>query len=195
VTFLGLWLTGYVSPRRLVDGLAHAPAPHYGIYAQLLRGLFDSLLIYLPVALLGRVPPTPSYLPFIPTERYYAGLVVLGPLVLLADLLLSAAFLHIALRLLGRASSYDILVNLIGMAALVVGAVLIPWDWVWYFMGRVNQYFLGISHLVMSLWATVIIVTGMNRLLDVPVRTAIPLSLLAMVVSLPLRIVFMRSPF
>jgi hypothetical protein len=29
-------------------------------------------------------------------------------------------------RLLGRASSYDILINLIGMVALVVGAVLIP---------------------------------------------------------------------
>ena len=195
MTFIQLWSTGYFHPGKFIDELKTKPAPYWGFYAQLLRALLDSLLLYLPVTLLGRVPPTPSYLSFIPTERYYAALIWLGPPVLIAELLMGVSFLHLALRLMGRASDFDQILNIVGMAALIVGAVLIPWDWAWSAIGGVDQYFLGISHLILSLWATLITVIGLKRILGIPVWLGTLLSLLAIPVSLPLAIMFMRSPF
>ena len=81
------------------------------------------------------------------------------------------------------------------MSALIVGAVLIPWDWAWFALGAAEQYFLGISHLVLSLWASVILVVGLRRILAVPVWLGIVLSLVAIPVQLPVAIMFMRSPF
>jgi len=194
-SFLGVWLSGYTNPKRFVDELREKPAPQWGIYGQLLRAGLDSLLIYLPVTVMGRVPPTPSYLSFISTERYYAALIVLTPLVLMFQTLVGASFLHVALRLSGRASDFDQIVNLLGMAALVVGAVLIPWDWFWFAVGGVDQYFLGFSHLVISLWAALLIVLGLKRTLGIPVGLGVLLTLLTIPVGLPMAMMFMRSPF
>lgn len=193
--FLRLWFTGYVNPHKLIDALRFKPAPHWGFYAQLLRTVLDSALIYLPVALMGRIPPTPSNLSFIPTERYYSALIWLGPPVLSLQMLINVSFLHLTLRLMGRRSDFDQILNLVGMAALVVGAFLIPWDWSWFFIGGVDQYFLGISHLVIDLWGVFIIVLGMKRILGVPVWLGVSLNILAIAVSLPVAIMFMRSPF
>lgn len=192
--FIRLWLTGYVNPARLVDELRERPAPHWGIYAQLVRALLDSLLVYLPVALMGRVPPTPSFLSFIPTDRYYFAEIWLAPPVLMAELLIGAAFLHVLLRLMGRASSFDQVLNLIGMSALVVGALLIPWDWAWIAIGGVDQIFLGISHLVINLWGVLIVVLGLKRMLGVPVWQGVLLNLLGIPLTLPIAMMFMRSP-
>jgi len=194
-SFLNLWLTGYVSPVRFIDALRTKPAPHWGIYGQLLRAGLDSLLIYLPVSLMGRVPPTPSYLPFIPTDNYYAALIGLTPVVLMLQMLVIASFLHVGIRFSGRPSDFDQILNVVGMAALVVGAVLIPWDWIWFAVGGVGQYFLGISHLVISLWAALLTVLGLRRTLGAPLTLAVPLSLLAIPVGLPVAVMFMRSPF
>jgi hypothetical protein len=155
----------------------------------------DSLLVFLPVALLRRIPPTPSYISFVPTERYYAALIWLAPIVLIAELLIGASFLHVAIRLTGRLSDFDQIINIVGMAALIVGAVLIPWDWAWFAVGGVDQYYLGFSHLIISLWATLLTVLGLKRTLDVPIPLAIVLSILSIPVSLPIAIMFMRSPF
>jgi hypothetical protein len=66
--FFRIWLTGYVNPAKLIAGLAGKPARHWDLYAQTLRTLMDSLLLYLPLFLMGRTPPMPSNLPFIATD-------------------------------------------------------------------------------------------------------------------------------
>ncbi|MGD2146777.1 MAG: YIP1 family protein [Anaerolineae bacterium] len=195
MTFIRLWLTGYVMPRRFVDELKTKPAPHWGVYAQLLRAALDSLLVFLPVALMGRVPPTPSYLGVIPSDRYYAALVGIAPVVLMAQLLLASSFLHVMVRQLGMRSDFDQILNIVGMSDLVVGAFLVPWDWMWFAVGVGDQISLGISHLVLSLWATYLTALGLKRTLDVPLVLAIPLSILVIPVCLPLGVMFMRSPF
>lgn len=194
MSFFRVWLGGYSRPAWFVEQIHSKPAPHWGVYAQLLRAALDSFLVYLPLALSGRVPPTASYLSFIPTERYYAALVWLTPLVLMGVLLLQASVLHLALRLLGRVSDFDRIVNLVGMAALLVGAVLIPWDWLWLALGSVDQIFLGVSHLAISLWAIYLIALGLSKMLSVPRGLALALALLSIPVGLPLAIMFMRSP-
>jgi hypothetical protein len=195
MSFLRAWLTGYYSPVQLIEQLRSKPAPQWGIFAQFIRGILDSLLVYLPVSLMGRVPPTPSFLSFIPTERYYAALIWMGPFVLLAEMLMGAVVVHVLLRLMGRRSDIDQIINIVGMSALIVGAVLIPWDWLWFALGGVDQYFLGISHLVISLWATVIIGIGLWRILSVPIWLGIVLSVISIPIQLPIAIMFMRSPF
>ena len=68
--FFRVWLTGYVNPAKLIAGLKDKPAPHWGFYAHMLRAAMDSFLLYLPLFLLGRTPPTPSYLSFIATASW-----------------------------------------------------------------------------------------------------------------------------
>jgi hypothetical protein len=192
--FIRVWLTGYYNPVKMIEALRSKPAPHWGFYGQLLRAALDSLLLYLPVALMGRVPPTPSYAPFLPTERYYWHLIWIAPVVLGAVWLLSSAFTHLVLRLGGRPSDFDQILNIVGMATLVVGAFLVVWDWVWFALGGTNQYFLGISHLVIDLWGVGITAIGLKRILEVPLWLGTTLSLLSIPISLPLAIMFMRSP-
>ena len=195
MSFLRAWFTGYYSPARLIEQLRSAPAPQWGILAQLLPGILDSLLVYLPASLMGRVPPTPSFLSFVPTERYYAALIWMGPFVLVAEMLMAAAVIHVLLRLMGRHSDIDQILNIEGMSALIVGSVLIPWDWASFALGVADQYFLGISHLIISLWAIAIMAVGLRRILSVPTWLAIVLSLLTIPVQLPMAMMFMRSPF
>ncbi len=195
MNFTQVWFTGYISPTRFVDALKSKPAPQWGFYAQVLRSLMISLLLYLPLAVFGRRPPTPSYLTFIPTETYYATLIWLTPLVFMTEWLLSAAIIHVFLRLFRLPSDIDQVLNITGMTSLVIAAALIAWDWLWLIVGGVDQYFLGISHLLIDIWWFVIVVTGLKQLLDIPVRLGIVLCLLAFATAMPFSVLFMRAPF
>ncbi len=192
--FLRVWLTGYVSPTRMVEVLREKPAPHWGFYAQLGRALLDSILLYLPLALMGRAPSTPSSLPFIPTERYYAASVLFMPVFLVAQWLLLGGVVHLILRLSGRRSDVDQILNITGMAALIVGAFLVVWDWVFILLGGEDVVFLGISHLVFDLWAILITVRGLERILGVPVWLGVVLNLVWVGLGVPLAILFVRGP-
>ena len=194
MNFVRVWFTGYYNPVKMIEQLRSKPAPHWGFYGQFLRAALDSLLLYLPVALMGRIPPTPSNLAFLSTERYYWHLVWLSPIILGADWLLASAFTHVVLRLAGRRSDFDQILNIGGMATIVVGAFLLMWDWAWFAMGGVNQYFMGITHLAISLWAVVIGAIGLKRILGVPIWLGVILTFLGIPIAMPFGIMFMRSP-
>jgi len=194
VSFFRVWLMGYVNPARMVEALEGKPAPHWGVYGQVGRALLDALLPYLPLWLMGREPSTPSYLTFLSTARYYGALVILAPAVLLVQWLFLSAAVHVILRLSGRESDVDQIMNLTGMAALVVGAGLVAWDWVWIGMGWENAVWLGVSHLLIVIWWSVITVLGFKRVLGVPVWAGIVLNVVWVILGLPLAMVFMRAP-
>ena len=193
--FLKLWFLGYRKPIKFVEILQGKPAPQWGLYAQILRGLLDSLLLYLPLSLLGRIPPTPPYLTFFQTEDYFTVLIFLTPFVFITQWLLGAAVIHMLLRLHNRPSSIDQILTLTGMASLVIAAFLLVWDWSWLLIGFGNQYILGISHLVIDIWYFVLVITGLKKILGVPYWMGFYLNLLSIVVTFPLTILFMRSPF
>jgi hypothetical protein len=192
--FLRLWMSGYRSPGRLVEGLREAPAPRWGLYATLLRGALDSLLLFLPLALLDREPTTPSALTFLSEEHYYAVSAAAMPLFLLAQWLIGGAFFHLVLRLAGRRSDVDVILNLTGMAALVVGAWLVVWDWIYMAAGGADPVTLGITHLLFDGWGVAILTVGLNRLLGVPVPWALLLTLLGILVGLPPAMLLVRAP-
>jgi hypothetical protein len=136
----------------------------------------------------------PSALTFLPTETYYTSLVYIMPLFLMLQWLMLSALTHLILRLLGRRSDLDQLLNIGGMAALVVGAWLVVWDWAYILVGGQDFYFLGISHLVFSIWGILITILGLRRILDVPVWLGLLLYLVNMVFGYPLNMIFVRPP-
>ncbi len=79
------------------------------------------------------------------------------------------------------------------MATIVVGGFLIVWDWAWFALGGVNQYFMGFSHLAISLWAVVIGSIGLKRILGVPIWLGAILSFMGIPIALPFGIIFTRS--
>jgi len=194
MNYFKLWLTAYINPKKFADELATKPAPDWGFIAALQRGLMDSLFIYLPVYLLGKIPPTPSNLSFISTENYYGALIFLAPIVLIAEWLISSSLMHLILKLSSKRSDIDQILNISGFTALAIGTVIILWDALWLTIGGMNQYTLGISHLLIDIWAIAISIIALKRILDVPVLLGIVLNIIAIAVSLPLAIMFMRSP-
>ena len=194
MNYFKLWFTAYINPKKFADELATKPAPNWGFIAALQRGLMDSLFIYLPVYLLGKIPPTPSNLSFISTENYYGALIFLAPIVLIAEWLISSSLMHLILKLSSKRSDIDQILNISGFSALAIGTVIILWDALWLIIGGMNQYTLGISHLILDIWAIVISIIALKRIMDVPVWLGIVLNIIAIVVSLPLAIMFMRSP-
>jgi hypothetical protein len=194
MNYVTLWLTAYINPRRFADELRTKPAPYWGFVAALQRGLMDSLLTYLPVYLLGRVPPTPSYLSFIPSESYYGALIFFAPLVLLAIWLISSSLIHLILKLSLKISDIDQILNISGFTALAVGSIIILWDGLWLIIGGMNQYTLGISHLVIDIWAIAITTIALKRILNIPIWLGIVLSIVGIAASIPFAIIFMRSP-
>ena len=194
MAFLRLWLTAYRYPIRFAEGLRDKPAPQWGLVAVLLRGLLDSLLLYLPLYLMGRQPPTPSYIPVFTTERYYGTLILIGPVMFLAHWLLASSLMHVVLRLTHRRSDVDLILNILGMTTLVVAAIILAWDWLCVAAGWGNQYSLGISHLVIDVWGIAIAVIAFKRLLGVPVWLGILLQIAGIISWLPFGMIVMRSP-
>ncbi len=192
--YLRLWRSFYTSPRRFASDLSSAPSPRWGLLASVQRSLMDSLLLYLPLYLMGRLPPEPSYIGFIPNKVYYAALVGIAPVVLVAEWLLAAAAAHLVLRLAGRRSDIDQILNISGFVALGIGSVLLVWDWIWVLLGGMNQYWLGISHLVIDLWGVAVTALAFKKILGLPVLLGAALSILGIAAALPLAIMFMRSP-
>jgi hypothetical protein len=192
--FLKLWFSAYLGPGRFVENLRGKPAPLWGFYGQLLRGILDASLLFLPVYLMGRIPPMQSYLILFPTQTYYATLIWLAPLVFFIQWLACSGVMHLILRLMKRPSDIDLLLNLNGMTALVVGFILLIWDWTWIALGGMDQYMLGISHMVIDLYGILIAVMALKRLMQVPIWLGILLQVLVFMIALPLAALFIRSP-
>jgi len=84
--------------------------------------------------------------------------------------------------------------NISGMAALIVGSVLVFWDWIWIAAGWKNEILLGISHLLFSVWALVIASIGFKRILGLSTRFSIFLNVIWILAGMPLSMIFVRPP-
>ena len=194
MSYIRVWLTAYINPSRFARELEGKPAPLWGFLASLQRALMVSFILYLPLSLMGRFPPERSYLPFVADKSYYAVLVGITPIVLLAEWLLAAATIHLILRMSRFRSDIDQILNITGFVALTIGSVLLLWDWIWIGVGGFSQYSLGISHLIIDIWGIAIAAIAFKRILKVPIWLGVLLNLLGIIVALPFAIMFMRSP-
>lgn len=192
---LSVLAAGFWSPRRFAEEMRRRAAPSWGLWAQLARGILVALLVYLPAHVSGRIPPTKPFLTFFDPHDYYLTLVWLSPLVFFTQWLLGGAAAHLVLRLFGRQNDIDQILNITGVATLVVGVFLVAWDWLCFLLGHTNQYFLGISHLVVDIWWIVLVTTGLRRTLHCPARIAVAAVTAALAAGMPFAVIIMRSPF
>jgi hypothetical protein len=192
--FIRTWFTGYYKPNKVIDKLKDKPAPQWGFYATLLRAGFDSLLLYLPLAILGRQPSTPSALSFLPTEKYYWASVFLMPVYLILLWLLLSATVHLILRFLKKNSGIDQILNITGMVSLIVGAFLVPVDWLFILSGWKNPVMLGIVHMIIVIWGIVITVIGLKKILQTRIWLGIVLNIIWVIIGWGLSMIFIRPP-
>ncbi|MBM3240584.1 hypothetical protein FJZ31_30235 [Candidatus Poribacteria bacterium] len=119
MNFVQVWFLGIINPSRMFDELKSRPAPLWGFCAVLIRFVFTSLTTILALYLLGRVPFVPSNLAFLTTENYYSAEIFFLPIFGLVAWLLMSSSAHIVLRLAGKASDFDQILNIVGMGMLI----------------------------------------------------------------------------
>jgi hypothetical protein len=190
MSFVQLWLQGIVRPTRAFDQLKGMPAPHWGLAAVLIRFVVTALTTTLALLLLGREPFWPSYLTFLPPERYYAVLVFAFPIFGLVAWLLMGSIAHLALRLAGRQSDVDQILNIAGMAMLIPMPVLWLWDWAMIALDAYQVATMAPSHALVQVWEAALGAVGFRRILGLGPGTAI-----ALAVAINLVFILMGSLF
>lgn len=168
-------------------------SPLPGFLAVLMRGLLNSLFLFLPLTLFGSSPSMESYLSFVPTYRYYLFLSIITPAFFIVQWLYLVGFIYLLLRLLKRPCPFDFLLNMFGIISLIMGILLFFWDWLWVIKNCNNYMLLGVSHLLFNLGFLVMITTSLERV-GVEKRIGLILSVIYIVAGLPLAILIMRSP-
>jgi hypothetical protein len=152
----------------------HGAGP--GLRAVLIRFTVTDALETLPLALLGRLPFRPTRLP-VPAERHYPVQSVLLPAYGLAVWLLMGSAGHLTLRLAGRTSRLDAVLNVVGLGMLVPMPPLWAADVALVAADRFRLPELGVTHLVAELWEVALFAVGLREVLDVPARPALVLGL------------------
>ena len=193
--FLRVVLLGYWNPARFAEAVRDVRTPAWGLLAVLIRAAMDSLFTYLPPALMGWRPwPSPT-ITLLHAETYYWSLIWFTPLYMVALWVYLAGVTHVALRLTGRRTDMDFILNVGGFAQLIVGAVLVAWDWGCYALGMRSPVALGITHWILAQWTTVLIVVAYRKFLDLPVWYTLALYVFTAAASYPIAMLVMRSPF
>lgn len=192
MTFLRIWLLGLTKPSHLFDELRHKPAPMWGLWAVLIRFVVTSLTTTLALYLLGRLPFAPSRLTFLPMENYYRAEIFFLPLWGLGIWLLMASIAHVFIRLAGKGSNFDQILNVIGMGMLVPMPAVWLFDWTAIGFSFYTMMPMAISHSVFQLWEVGIEATGFNRLLGLRLPFAVMVAIAINVVYVLLAMTFIR---
>ncbi len=192
MSFVQVWLSGLINPIRSLEELKDKPAPYWGLLAVLTRFIPTSLIVTFPLFLLGREPFYPSYLTFLPTQNYYMAQVIFLPIFGLIIWLLMSACAHVVMRLVGKGSDFDLVLNIVGMGMLIPMPVVWVWD---VTMIALNLYLLpvmAVSHTLFQLWEASIEALGFIKLLRLRVIPAVCLSLIINAIYIALAAIFIR---
>jgi hypothetical protein len=193
VNFVQVWLLGIVNPSRAFDELRRKPAPAWGLWAVLVRYIPTALTSTLALHLLGRTPFAPSYLTFLSTEDYYGAEIFFLPLFGLAAWLLGSAVVHLCLRLVGRPSSFDWVLNVIGFGLLIVMPVAWLLDWLSIALDVYGTGVIPVIHILLSLWEVALFGVGLSKMEGLPFWSGCLLGLIFTGgVYIPLAMLFVR---
>ena len=190
MNLLRLWWTGVTHPVRAFGELPSRPAPAWGFWVVLVFNLLISATT-LPALYLLAVPPfLESWLTFLPTEDYLLAEIFFLPPLRILVWLLGAAVIHIGLRLAKHPGGMDILLNIGGLATLVVMPVSLLSDWLLIALGayRIAEY----THPLAAVWGVVLTVLGLKQMLGVRTGMAVVLALASEVLTIPFLAIFAR---
>jgi hypothetical protein len=190
--FAQVWFTGLVRPARAMEALRSQPAPAFGLKAVLVRFVGTSLLVALPLALLGRTPFQPPHLTFIPTESYYRVLVYAFPIFGVVAWLLMSATAHLLLRLASHQTDFDRVANVIGLSMLIPVPIMLAWDLAMILAGTYGLATMAPSHSIFQVWETALGVIGFKSVLGLGTRPALAVALVANLIYVLLGALFSR---
>jgi hypothetical protein len=143
--------------------------------------------------ILSSYPQAPKITKLMLTERYYGFEIFFLPIARLAAWLLGSAVIHLGIRLSGRKSDIDQILNIGGLVYLVVMPYTFAVDWTAIALDAYGFGLIAILHGTVDLvWSITLSVIGLRQLLGIETRLALGLMLLNIAVTLPLLILFAR---
>ena len=192
MNFVEVWFSGLVRPSRAFDELRFKPAPLWGFLAVLIRFVITSLTTILALYLLDREPFTPSNLTFLTAENYYAAEIVFLPLFGVAVWLLGSAVVYVILRLTGKQSDFDQILNIIGLGMLIPMPIVWLWDWAMIALNCYRMPVMAVSHSFFALWGVLVHSIGFKRILGLETPASLGLASTIPAVYIPLAMIFVR---
>ena len=192
MNFLHVWALGLINPFRAFEDLKSKPAPRWGFRAVVIRFVATSLTTTLALRVLGRVPFAPSRLTFLTTENYYGAEIFFLPMFGLAVWLFGSAIVHVVLRLAGKESDFDEVLNIIGLGMLIPMPVVWVWDWTMIALNWYHITVMAISHSFFALWGVVLYSIGFKRNLGLRAIPAIGMALAITGMYISIAMVFIR---
>ena len=187
-----LWFYGAVRPFKMTAELAEISSPVCGLSAVLLRFIATSLTTILALYLLGKAPFAPSEFVGLPLHNYYFAEMFFLPLFGIAAWLLMASVAHMTMRLAGRESDFDRILNTIGMGMLVPMPILWVWDWTAIAFDLYKITIMAITHTAAQVWEAAVEAIGFMKILKLKTPLAIGLSLTINVIYIALAMLFIR---
>jgi len=190
--FVQVWFTGLFNPIRAFYKLKSKPAPLWGLLAVLIRFIGTSLTTIQVLFLLRRMPFVASNLTFLAIESYYSAEIIFLPIFGITIWLLMSAVVYVVLRLIGKVSNFDQILNIVGMGMLTPMPAVWLWDWVMIALNSYQLMTMAVSHAIFQLWETIIESVGFKLILEIKTSLAIGMSLLANIVFALLAMIFIR---
>ena len=192
MNFVRIWLLGVIHPIRSLDELKDKPAPQWGLLAVLIRFVMTALIELFPLYLLGRQPFAPSYLTFLSTKDYYQAEIFFLPLFGVALWLFMSGLAHVLLRIAGKGSDMDRILNIVGLGMLIPMPVLWACDIIMIALNIFVLPWSAISHATVQVWEASLEALGFWRLLRLRILPAIALALVINALYIGLAMIFAR---
>jgi hypothetical protein len=194
MSFFRVWWLGITNPRVAFDELGRKPAPAWGFWAIAVRFVVTSLTSILALYVLDRTPFVASYLTFLPTDStYYLAEVFFLPVFGLGGWVLGGGVVHVILRLAGRESDFDWVLNVVGWSLLTVMPAVWMLDWVSLGLGVYGEGATPLIHALISVWEVALMGIGLSKMEGVKFWAACVLGLIVKGgVYIPLAMVFVR---
>jgi len=195
MSYTQIWINGYLHPTQAMDAVARLKTPKFGVLCVILRGLLLSVFLYMPFYLLGFEPITPAYLSIFDTPYYFLYAAAFWPVFNLLSLIFLQGVAYTVLRILGYPANFDQMLNLAGLLDLIIGIVLLAFDWMMVAIDRhENMILLGLAHILISdPWSIALTAAFFKKYFHVPVGVSILLGILLRLLFIPIAAVLIRT--
>lgn len=192
VNIAAMWFNGVTKPSRMIKELSGKPAPYYGLLLVLIRFIVTSLTSILALYLLKRLPFTSSNLAFLTVENYYRAELFFLPVWGVAIWILMGGIAHVIIRLIGKESNFDYILNIVGMGMIIPMPFLWLWDWASIALNQYQMINQAVSHSIAQVWEAGIQALGFKKLIGIGTPMAIGLAVLINVTYVLLATIFIR---
>lgn len=191
--FLSVWFLAIYKPKVAFSRLEEKSAPVWGFSSTLVRFVGTSLTSILALCLINFRPFVPPYLNFLTESNYYRAEVFFLPVFGVGAWLLSSALVHLILRISGRESTIDWIMNVIGFSLLVVMPLVWILDWSGIAFGFYGATFTIPIHAMVSFWEIGLMAIGFRRMENLSWAGALILGFVVKAgVYIPLAAIFIR---